>query len=91
MSITRVRVVIIGSIGTWSSMACARARSSLYGTGSSTAHAYYVTKWRSTYTQSIFKVHAEKMTFRRSFYFLKTDIVHCALENGADLYVNEDQ
>ena len=24
---------------------------SIYGTGSSSAHAYYVTKWRTTYTQ----------------------------------------
>ena len=38
------------------------------------------------------KVHAEKMAFRRSdYFFLNCDIVHCALENGADLCVNEDQ
>ena len=28
---------------------------SIYGTGSSLAHAYYVTKWRTTYTQLLFK------------------------------------
>ena len=31
---------------------------SIYGTGSSYAHAYYVTKWRTTYTQ--YKLHVEK-------------------------------
>ena len=34
----------------------------------------------------------KKMAFRRSDYFFENcDIVHCALENGAELYVNEDQ
>ena len=74
MSITRVRVVILVQSERGRQWPV-RARSSLYGTGSSTAHAYYVTKWRSTYTQYL-KVHAEKMTFRRSFYFLKT-VISC--------------
>ena len=43
------------SIGTWSSMVDEK---SIYGTGSSSAHAYYVTKWRTTYTQ--YKLHVEK-------------------------------
>ena len=47
---------------------------SIYGTESSSAHAYYVTKWRTTYTQ--YKVHAEKMAFRRSDYFLKI-VISC--------------
>ena len=42
---------------------------SIYGTGSSYAHAYYVTKWHTTYTQ--YKLHVEKMAFRRSEYFGK--------------------
>ena len=64
---------------------------SIYGTGSSSAHASYVTKWRTTYTQysqsivvsspdptlSIsIEVHAEKMAFRRSDYFLKI-VISC--------------
>ena len=31
---------------------------SIYGTGSSSAHAYDVTKWHTTYTQ--YKLHVEK-------------------------------
>ena len=37
------------------------------GMESSFAHAYYLTKWRTTYTQYNFQV--EKMAFRRSEYF----------------------
>ena len=31
-----------------------------YGTGSPSTHAYYVTKWHSTYTKINIKVHTEK-------------------------------
>ena len=73
MSITRVRVVILVQSERGRQWLC--ARTSLYGTGSSSAHAYYVTKWRTTYTVNII-VHAEKLAFRRSFYFLKT-VISC--------------
>ena len=46
-------------------MACARVYN--IWNGSSSAHAYYVTKWRTTYTQyksSDTKVHAEKIAYR---------------------------
>ena len=46
----------------------------IYGTGSSYAHAYYVTK-----------VHAEKWRLDEVIIFENCSIVHCALENGADL------
>ena len=42
--------------------------------------AYYIQKYT-----------LKKMAFRRSDYFLNCDIMHCALENRADLCVNEDQ
>ena len=35
-----------------------RRKNQYMGTGSSSAHAYYVTKWRTTYTQYI--LHVEK-------------------------------
>ena len=49
---------------------------SIYGTGSSSAHAYYVTKWRTILHTLSIKVHAEKMAFRRSDYFLKV-VISC--------------
>ena len=57
------------------------------GTGSSIAHvlAYNVTKWRPSCT--LFRMPTEK----RAFYPRNKngDIVHCALGNGVDSYINE--
>ena len=47
----------------------------IYGTGSSSAHAYYVTKWRTTHTG----INDELKKWR------------LGEENGADLCVNEGQ
>ena len=64
---------------------------SIYGTGSSSAHVYYVTKWRTTYTQYR-KYTPKKWRLSEVIIFLNCDIdVHCALENGADLCVNDGQ
>ena len=60
---------------------------SIYGTGSSSAHEYYVTKWCTTYTQMAEK----KWHLGEANIFENCDIVDLCARKWSGFIVNEGQ
>ena len=58
------------------------------GTGSLITHK---TKNNGILSRTLFRMLAEKRAFCQGTFLVKGDVVHCALGNGTDLYVNEGQ